>query len=108
MLASICRYRHLHIDTPEASTYGYFGDASWHLYVDTSDAFVVAPLTQSNLHAADSESDDSLILSLRNGKRPRYSAPMRTGIQGITLDSLVCMTVNVPGGRTCILQRTAV
>jgi hypothetical protein len=31
---------------------------------------------------------------------PRYSAPMRTGRQGIALDILLCMTVNVPGCRT--------
>src|SRR5438128_5889322 len=51
---------------------------------------VVVPVPPINRSAADSESDDGLVLPLRNGKLPRYSAPMRTGIQGVTLDILLC------------------
>src|SRR4029453_15920479 len=32
---------HSDLNTTEASTYGYFGDASWHLYVDTSDSWTI-------------------------------------------------------------------
>src|SRR5215831_9785395 len=63
---------------------------------------VVAPRTPINRRAADAESDDGLVLPLRNGKLPRYSAPMRSGRHGITLDILLCLTVHVPGCRTRI------
>ena len=39
----------------------------------------MAPLPPSNLRAADSESDDGLVVPLHNRSSP-HSAPMRTGI----------------------------
>jgi hypothetical protein len=102
-----------------ASTYRYFGDSSSHLYIDTSDALTIrssrCSMTTRPEHTAllfrrggpfppawlpRSHSSTSVQPTRRAMKvssclcgtenSPRYSAPMRTGIQGIPLDILLC------------------
>ena len=61
---------------------------------------VIAPLTPLTRRAADSESDDGLVMPLRTRQLSSRFCTMRTGIQGITETSFWIMTVNVLGCRT--------
>src|SRR5437660_12374920 len=68
---------------------------------------VVAPLTPINLRAADSASDDGLVLPLRNGKLPSlFCANEDWDTRYHPRHPYCIMTMNVPARRTASIGRS--